>query len=274
MHEIGAERFLKIHRGFFVVGTTMRQGKLVGLPDETWDSTVLRKSVADMLNVIASECEELGLVATRDSVRRVIADMEVEKRVNNLGAQDIDLMIQASRGVFEDESKRCHILFLDSAETKLYNDPLQGFGNASSMFPSASYDLEEASKCLVLERGTASVFHLMRVLELATEAVWLSLRAVPQRKSTLRGWGDFRVEIDDYIGGKSQSGYPPDWRQKEPFYQEVHADLTSVYRAWRNPTMHMEKTYTTAQARKIMDATRALLADLAQHVDEQGSYIP
>lgn len=44
------------------------------------------------------------------------------------------------------------------------DDPLFGavFERA---FPSAIFELEEAAKCLALDRPTAAVFHLMRIME-------------------------------------------------------------------------------------------------------------
>jgi hypothetical protein len=36
---------------------------------------------------------------------------------------------------------------------------------------SASFDIEEAGKCLAFDRGTATVMHLMRVLEVGLKAL-------------------------------------------------------------------------------------------------------
>jgi hypothetical protein len=65
-----------------------------------------------------------------------------------------------------DELEETH-LFVVSADNAKYLDeskPLFG-DDVSSKFPSASYDIEEAGKCLALRRSTACVTHLMRALE-------------------------------------------------------------------------------------------------------------
>jgi hypothetical protein len=78
-------------------------------------------------------------------------------------------------------------------------------------------------------------------LETACRAIWKSLNAPPQTRE--QGWGDFRKDIDDYLEGKNRNAtFPANWKgARESFYREVHAQLSAVYRAWRNPTMHMEK---------------------------------
>ena len=44
------------------------------------------------------------------------------------------------------------------------------FGAAvEAKFPEMSEDISEAGKCLALNRATASVFHLMRIMEIAVQ---------------------------------------------------------------------------------------------------------
>ena len=46
----------------------------------------------------------------------------------------------------------------------------QLFGDdVARAFPSSKGDIDEAGKCLALDRGTACVFHLMRILEIGLQ---------------------------------------------------------------------------------------------------------
>src|SRR2546423_3799871 len=75
--------------------------------------------------------------------------------------------------VVADINRRMHdelegnlFLHIPFAKAKLYDptEPLFGESVAKS-FPSASDDVAESGKCIATDRGTAAVFHLMRVME-------------------------------------------------------------------------------------------------------------
>lgn len=44
---------------------------------------------------------------------------------------------------------------------------------------------------------------------------------------------------------------------------EIHSMLNSVGSAWRNPTMHPARSYDDAQARKVFEAVKGFMNDLA-----------
>jgi hypothetical protein len=53
-----------------------------------------------------------------------------------------------------------------------YFEPKQPFGADFELkFPLAVYEVEESGKCIALSRDTASVLHLMRVMEIGIRAV-------------------------------------------------------------------------------------------------------
>ena len=62
----------------------------------------------------------------------------------------------------------------------------------SKAFPSSSFDIEEAGMCIALSRGTACVFHLMRVMEVGLRSFARNLGiSVPDDKN----WGHILREI-------------------------------------------------------------------------------
>jgi hypothetical protein len=97
--------------------------------------------------------------------------------------------------------------------------------------PSANEDIQEAGTCLALERATASVMHLMRVLEAGLAVLAKTLGVTKQND-----WGRYLREIDDALAAwiKASGARSAD----EQFYAEVATTIDHMRRAWRNPTMH------------------------------------
>ncbi len=56
----------------------------------------------------------------------------------------------------------------------------------------------------------------------------------------------------------------PTKRMKQPFYKEVAGDLQSVKIAWRNPTMHIVKSYDGREAEQIYDCVHTFMVRLAE----------
>ena len=71
-------------------------------------------------------------------------------------------------------------------------------------FPSAAFEIDEAAKCLALERSTASVFHLMRVMEIGIAAVRRSLGIPDPVKAGERNWGFILKKVKDEIDRRSR----------------------------------------------------------------------
>jgi hypothetical protein len=129
-------------------------------------------------------------------------------------------------------------------------------------FPSIAVNAEEAAKCLALDRATASVFHLMRVMEtgLKVTAGALGIPYAPSWESYLRQI-DSRVQQKYRVKGVR-------WKRDEPFFRDVSAHLHAVKAAWRNPTMHVVRDYTPEQAEDIFRAVRIFMAHLATRLHE------
>ena len=72
----------------------------------------------------------------------------------------------------KDEMAGRSYLCLNEEEFTLYQPKTPHFGqDVRGQFPSAIYEMDEASKCLAIGRSTACVFHLMRALEIALKGL-------------------------------------------------------------------------------------------------------
>jgi hypothetical protein len=130
-------------------------------------------------------------------------------------------------------------------------------------FPSAIPDFEEAGKCLALGRGTACVFHLMRVMERGLKALAGGLN-IPYAPS----WESYLKQIEARITEKHATK-KKSWKREEHFYRDAGGDLQIVKIAWRNPTMHVVRTYTLEEAEDIFRAVRAFMKRLAPKLPEK-----
>ena len=64
---------------------------------------------------------------------------------------------------------------LTAAQAELFLSP-EPFGRSVvGVFPDPTADIDEATRCLALERPTASVFHLMRAMEVGVVALGMPL---------------------------------------------------------------------------------------------------
>ncbi len=121
-------------------------------------------------------------------------------------------------------------------------------------FPMMSEDISEAGKCLALNRPTATVFHLMRVMEIAVQRFGDRLGvALPTEKN----WQNILDEINKAIKALDHRS------SQTRAYAGASSHLYNVKIRWRNEVMHPKQTYTQVEAKDIFDAVRTFIRDLA-----------
>jgi hypothetical protein len=126
-------------------------------------------------------------------------------------------------------------------------------------FPKATEDISEAAKCLALQRSTACVLHLMRVLELAVQAFGKKLRV--QINVEHETW----YQILEHVGKaiKALPSKKPNEKARKAALAAASATLDHVRIAWRNESMHPKQTYAPNEALDIFNASRAFMTSLA-----------
>ncbi len=123
-------------------------------------------------------------------------------------------------------------------------------------FPSAGYDIEEASVCLAFRRPTAAVFHCMKILERGIGAFARCAGLADPVGAGDRKW----QTILRVLGGVAD----PDL--------EVPRDALNFIRArWRAATLLPADKYTEEEAEVIFQAVHRFMRALALHCDENGA---
>ncbi|MFL6846322.1 MAG: hypothetical protein ACJ8ER_15755 [Allosphingosinicella sp.] len=162
---------------------------------------------------------------------------------------------------FRDEIEARSLFVMSGRNVALFDQAEPLFGAAvDDAFPSSSFDISEAGKCLACGRWTAAVTHLMRALE-APLAVLAERVGVPGGVN----WNKQLNEIESRLRLVSKSKDGPD---EEQWAAEAASHFRAIKNGWRNRAMHGQETYDEERATQIYEAVRALLRHLANRLAE------
>lgn len=211
---------------------------------------------------LVDECEDCSLTNSADQFARIAREIE-----SGASWRKVRSLLPDSINRIEDECNRHTVLFIEPAHAKYFSDAFffdssdATVPKVSLAFPSAAEDIGEAGKSLACGRSTACVMHLARVLERGLKALANAVGVTPKND-----WGKYLSEIDSELQKRFKSSGAR--TRDEQFYSEVHVTFDAVRRAWRNPTMHVEKTYTVERAEEILIAIRSFMRHLATTLSE------
>lgn len=154
-------------------------------------------------------------------------------------------------------------LILNGSESALFKAGDYPFGKeVFENFGSANEDISEAAKCLALQRGTACVMHLNRALEVALIALGSALKIGKQND-----WGSWLRKIKEELEARFKAAGAR--TLDEQFYSEAAFEFEALKRAWRNPSMHVDRTYSPERANEIFNSVRSFMRHLATRISEK-----
>lgn len=164
-----------------------------------------------------------------------------------------------------DDLESVKFFHLGEREADLYFSKEPHFGaGVRNQFPSATFEIDEAAKCLAFGRSTASVFHLMRVLEAGIGAIYKCLGIGTLPAGSNPSWGMVLEEIRKELAKRGKA-----FSENDAF-KDMYAWLGAVKDAWRNPTLHFEDKKTEEEAQEILLAVQTFMKKVASRMDENG----
>lgn len=171
-----------------------------------------------------------------------------------------------------DELSLVTVFVLEEPKAALFEPGEPLFGQeVASKFPSeAAFEIDEAAKCLALGRPTASVFHLMRTMEIGIRSMAKCLGIPDPIKPAERSWGTILKMVRNRIEAKWPTAAAR-MSGDGAFFEALFASLDAVKNPWRNATMHVENKYTDDEAEHIFVAVRGFMNRLASRCDEAGN---
>jgi hypothetical protein len=236
-----------------------RQGRVVQL--DAAGCVPLQQMLKEIeKHAVALDLGNAVIDAVRDFIRRLD-----KRQVNRLGfpdCEEVENRLGELRRSIERQLQGKLFMSVPS-DKATYWKASNPFGKAvTDRFPKATEDVAEAGNCLAAGRSTATVFHLMRVLEIGVQRLAARLAVTVNLNQT---WGQVLTPIDAAIkalpGGTGATA--PQNRRKEAF-SEAAAYLRHVKDAWRNTTMHPKQTYTEQEAEDIYRNVRSFMQSLVR----------
>lgn len=193
------------------------------------------------LRKIEEECDRAALYPVSRHAKRLRSYLDTgEMSITSINVLGTDLhrsLIDelAGRGIFQILPQE-----LPYFKGEFFEDEID------ARFADAEYDLDEAGKCFALGRYTATAFHLLRAVEVGLdEFVKHSNAKIPKNAS----WG-LAIQACKDAGADA----------------DMVAHLESIKKAWRDPTMHVERRYNQERADEILAAVRAFMRHLARTI--------
>lgn len=136
---------------------------------------------------------------------------------------------------------------------------------ARQSFPSSEMDIYAAVDLWALQHSTASVFHLMRVLEHGLRALAADL----EKSFDIQNWQNILNEIESEIRNQAKS-FPRGQAKTDRlrFLSEAAKEFHFFKDGWRNYVAHNRGFYDQHGARSVMDHVRSFMNGLAIHLKE------
>ncbi len=219
------------------------------------------------LDPMREYCLAMGLTFSVQQIDRIKAileqtDLHLVKRAN------LAVQIQSLSVRIQDELQASLFLSIPKEREDFYRDPRHQFGKPTlDKFPSIVTDVESAGRCYATGNATATVFHLMRVMECGLRVLGKSLgdpSLEPTRNPT---WESMLRKCDEELK-RPLKERTDEWRRADQFYSESTANLRAVKDAWRNPTMHVEQVYDDDQAFTVFNTVKSFMRHLSTRLAE------
>jgi hypothetical protein len=153
-------------------------------------------AVGASLGELQKQCERLGLEFSALHLKRLSESDDLRQLPTLLKGME-----EAQQRIWDELSARVYVQ-IHSDRTRFYEQTSPPFGQqVFDQFSTAIDDVEEVSNCLALERNTAVVFHLMRVMESALKVLAGEL-GIPYAPS----WESYLRQLNTMVEG--------DWKSK------------------------------------------------------------
>jgi len=228
----------------------------------------VRGKALDGLRLIEKECRSVGMEITAETAKEIQVGLRTGERVLNY--QWLRDQVTGLRKLFEKESKGRVFLYVPAEKSKHFprNDNPFAFGEAVAVaFPSAQFDIHEAAICLGCSRATASVFHLMRVMEIALGALGKKFNVSLAHTN----WAPAIEEIESKIRNMHKDPawkVLPDCKEQQEFYAQAASHFGILKDAWRNYTMHVRGKYTDEEAERIFENVKGFTQRIVERLSE------
>ncbi|MFL6387333.1 MAG: hypothetical protein ACJ71U_07590 [Terriglobales bacterium] len=249
-----------------------------GAGDQKFDIAILYQPVADetrsktidTLEKVERECVKIGLKVSAETIKHDILNLLKDADEETLSYHWLSGQITNVQRLIQREMKNRLFFFVSPDKAKFWptmNEPYPFGEQVYKAFPSTHWDIAQSSFALAAGFGTASVFHLMRVLEIVLGALGNKFAVSLEHTN----WAPAIDQIESRIREMHKD---PAWKaihnfkDQQTFYSQAASYFGVVKDAWRNHTMHVRGKYTEQEAEHIYNTVKAITQKLAERLSE------
>ena len=197
-------------------------------------------------------CGSAGLPTTLAALRRTRTAMD------NEGLFFLRERLDRLRDILQDESAAIRVVVVRQIDSSPDSGSLAD-SLIARRFPAWIQDLQDATACISIGLGSAGVFHLMRVMELAVQRLGRTLKIPADVRHA--NWGQITDQADRAL--RALPAKTSRDRSRRDALAEAIAHLNAVRIAWRNPVMHPKRAYSDREAQAIYAHVVLFLTSLA-----------
>lgn len=218
----------------------------------------------DALNKLKKVCDESGLETSSsliDDALDMVTASEKWTPLNGILEENLEMV----RRTVHAELKGIIFLRINKSDQEYYQKESLFGDDVSANFPDAKYDVGEAGKCFALNRSTACVLHLMRVLELGLN----SLANQFQVPFLHVNWNQVIEQIESKIKAIDKDpNRPATWKDDRKFYSEAANQFRYFKDSWRNYAMHIHDKYTPEEALIVFTSVKVFMEQIAKRLKQ------
>jgi hypothetical protein len=203
-----------------------------------------------VFEAIRMSCADIGLAV---SVKLI--DQFVDSAKELATTTDVAAKLSQIREAILLEMEDRLFMYIPSDRASYY-DQKELFGkDTNTKFPTIQFDMVEAGNCYAAGRGTAVVFHLMRIMEIGVQQLGTKLGVA---LASDKNWQPILNEVDKAIKAL------PHKSSQTVELSAIAANLYAVRLAWRNKVMHPNDTYTLEEAENLIRHVKLFMQNLAK----------
>jgi hypothetical protein len=208
---------------------------------------------------IRDHCASISLQVAVDIVNGYIDDLSSGRIANH---EHVERAVVTLDKIIQSEMRKRVFMFISPDKSRYYRQA-HSFGElVNKAFPSIESDAERAGGCYATGFNTASVFHLMRVLESGLAVLATELQVACDR----RNWENIINDIEAAVRKIKGPHAGADWKERQEQYSGAALNFRYFKDAWRNHVMHCRTKYDEGEALRIYEHVK----DFMQHLERIG----
>ena len=261
-------RALQLIRSDCLIGSVgCLDGEVVFAMARDLDDRARERGATAFANV-ETDFRKIGMTITADTAKELAEELRnprVRRSFQWLHDQSHAIEKLASK-----EFKGKMFLYVPAERAKFWPTVKQphAFGDTVvSSFPSAAFDIHNAAICIATTQSTASVFHLMRVLEIGLTSLGNKFGVSLAHTNWAPAIEQIESKIRDMHKDPAWKALP-DCKEQQEFYAQAASHFAILKDAWRNFTMHARGKYTEDEAERIFENVKGFMQQLAERIHE------